>query len=123
MFEADDARGTLIGFFNAFFQAMVTLTSGIVRLLPIGVFALITRMVRRRDHRALGGRGRDRHRSAVAARSEGRTTSEVSTRPRRPRKPAGRGSAATAGRRRAREGAGAPRVMAQDTRRRDTQRE
>ena len=43
--KADDARGTLIGFFNAFFQAMVALTSGIVRLLPIGVFALITRMV------------------------------------------------------------------------------
>ena len=43
--KADDARGTLVGFFNAFFQAMVALTSGIVRLLPIGVFALITRMV------------------------------------------------------------------------------
>ena len=43
--KSDDARGTLIGFFNAFFQAMVALTSGIVRLLPIGVFALITRMV------------------------------------------------------------------------------
>ena len=43
--KADGARGTLIGFFNAFFQAMVALTSGIIKLLPIGVFALITRMV------------------------------------------------------------------------------
>ena len=43
--KADAARGTLIGFFNAFFQAMVALTAGIVKLLPIGVFALITRMV------------------------------------------------------------------------------
>ena len=42
---ADGPRRTLIGFFDAFFQAMVALTSGIVTLLPIGVFALITRMV------------------------------------------------------------------------------
>ena len=42
---ADGPRTTLIGFFDAFFQAMVALTSGIVALLPIGVFALITRMV------------------------------------------------------------------------------
>ena len=43
--KADGPRTTLIGFFNAFFQAMVALTAGIITLLPIGVFALITRMV------------------------------------------------------------------------------
>ena len=43
--KADGPRTTLIGFFDAFFQAMVALTSGIITLLPIGVFALITRMV------------------------------------------------------------------------------
>ena len=31
--------------FNAFFQAMMALTSGIIKFLPIGVFALITKMV------------------------------------------------------------------------------
>ncbi len=43
--KADGARGTLLGFFEALFQAMVALTAGIIKLLPIGVFALITRMV------------------------------------------------------------------------------
>ena len=43
--KADGPRTTLIGFFDAFFQAMVALTAGIITLLPIGVFALITRMV------------------------------------------------------------------------------
>lgn len=43
--KADGPRTTLIGFFDAFFQAMVALTAGIIKLLPIGVFALITRMV------------------------------------------------------------------------------
>ena len=43
--KADGPRTTLIGFFDAFFQAMVALTTGIITLLPIGVFALITRMV------------------------------------------------------------------------------
>ena len=43
--KADGPRTTLIGFFDALFQAMVALTAGIITLLPIGVFALITRMV------------------------------------------------------------------------------
>ena len=42
---ADGPRRTLIDFFDAFFQAMVALTSAIITLLPIGVFALITRLV------------------------------------------------------------------------------
>jgi Na+/H+-dicarboxylate symporter len=35
----------LVGFFDAFFQAMMKLTSGIIVFLPIGVFGLITRLV------------------------------------------------------------------------------
>ena len=39
------ARETLTGLFDSFFQAMVKLTTGIIKLLPIAVFALIARMV------------------------------------------------------------------------------
>jgi Na+/H+-dicarboxylate symporter len=38
-------RGHLLGLFNAGFQAMMRLTSGVMRLLPIGVWALITKLV------------------------------------------------------------------------------
>ena len=38
-------RVVVTDIFNAFFQAMMALTSGIIKFLPIGVFALITRMV------------------------------------------------------------------------------
>ena len=38
-------RGMLTDLFEALFQTMMALTSGIIRFLPIGVFALITRMV------------------------------------------------------------------------------
>ena len=38
-------RVIVTDFFAAFFQAMMALTSGIIKFLPIGVFALITRMV------------------------------------------------------------------------------
>jgi len=39
------SRTTVIDLFEALFEAMMHLTSGIIRFLPIGVFALITRMV------------------------------------------------------------------------------
>jgi proton glutamate symport protein len=39
------SRGTVTDLFDALFEAMMQLTSGIIRFLPIGVFALITRMV------------------------------------------------------------------------------
>ncbi|WP_419950326.1 dicarboxylate/amino acid:cation symporter [Candidatus Palauibacter sp.] len=38
-------RTVVTDIFNAFFQAMMALTSGIIKFLPIGVFALIARMV------------------------------------------------------------------------------
>lgn len=38
-------RETLSGFFDAMFQAMMQLTSWIIRFLPLGVFAMIARMV------------------------------------------------------------------------------
>jgi Na+/H+-dicarboxylate symporter len=38
-------RETLTHFFDAFFQAMMKLTSAVIRLMPIGVFALIARVV------------------------------------------------------------------------------
>lgn len=41
----DKTREPLVGLFEALFQAMMQLTSGIIKFLPIGVFALITRMV------------------------------------------------------------------------------
>jgi Na+/H+-dicarboxylate symporter len=41
----DKTRGPLVGLFEALFQTMMKLTSGIIKFLPIGVFALITRMV------------------------------------------------------------------------------
>jgi Na+/H+-dicarboxylate symporter len=41
----DKTRVVLTDIFDAFFQAMMALTSGIIKFLPIGVFALITRMV------------------------------------------------------------------------------
>jgi Na+/H+-dicarboxylate symporter len=41
----DKTRVVLTDVFDAFFQAMMALTSGIIKFLPIGVFALITRMV------------------------------------------------------------------------------
>ena len=41
----DKAREPLVQFFDALFQVMMNLTSGIIKFLPIGVFALITRMV------------------------------------------------------------------------------
>ena len=37
-------RTVVTDIFNSFFQAMMALTSGIIKFLPIGVFALITRM-------------------------------------------------------------------------------
>jgi Na+/H+-dicarboxylate symporter len=39
------SRTTVIDLFEALFETMMRLTSGIIRFLPIGVFALITRMV------------------------------------------------------------------------------
>jgi Na+/H+-dicarboxylate symporter len=41
----DRTRGPLVEFFEALFHVMMNLTSGIIKFLPIGVFALITRMV------------------------------------------------------------------------------
>ena len=41
----DKSRGPLVEFFDALFHVMMNLTSGIIKFLPIGVFALITRMV------------------------------------------------------------------------------
>ena len=41
----DRSRAILTDAFDALFQAMMALTSGIIRFLPIGVFALITKMV------------------------------------------------------------------------------
>ena len=41
----DKTREPLVELFDALFHAMMNLTSGIIRFLPIGVFALITRMV------------------------------------------------------------------------------
>ncbi len=35
----------MVELFDALFQTMMRLTTGIIRFLPIGVFALITRMV------------------------------------------------------------------------------
>ncbi|MBW2313766.1 MAG: dicarboxylate/amino acid:cation symporter [Deltaproteobacteria bacterium] len=40
----ENPREKLLGLFDAAFQAMMTLTSGIIRLAPIGVFALIARV-------------------------------------------------------------------------------
>ena len=41
----DKTREPLVQFFEALFRVMMNLTSGIIKFLPIGVFALITRMV------------------------------------------------------------------------------
>ena len=41
----DKTRDPLVELFDALFHAMMRLTSGIIKFLPIGVFALITRMV------------------------------------------------------------------------------
>jgi Na+/H+-dicarboxylate symporter len=41
----DKPKETLTALFDAFFQAMMKLTGGIIKFLPIGVFALITRVV------------------------------------------------------------------------------
>ncbi len=41
----DKTREPLVVLFDALFQAMMKLTSGIIKFLPIGVFALIARMV------------------------------------------------------------------------------
>lgn len=41
----DEPRGHLLGVFEAGFQAMMTLTSGIIRLAPLGVFGLIASAV------------------------------------------------------------------------------
>ncbi|MEE8147506.1 MAG: dicarboxylate/amino acid:cation symporter [Longimicrobiales bacterium] len=41
----DKTREPLVEFFDALFHVMMKLTSGIIKFLPIGVFALITRMV------------------------------------------------------------------------------
>ncbi len=41
----DKTREPLVEFFNALFNVMMKLTSGIIKFLPIGVFALITLMV------------------------------------------------------------------------------
>jgi len=38
-------RSSLVGFFGAAFQAMMRLTSGVIRFAPIGVFGLIARVV------------------------------------------------------------------------------
>lgn len=41
----DKPKRTLVNFFNAGFEAMMILTGGIIKLLPIGVFGLITKAV------------------------------------------------------------------------------
>jgi len=41
----EKSRSTVLDLFEALFETMMRLTSGIIRFLPIGVFALITRMV------------------------------------------------------------------------------
>src|SRR5690606_27379055 len=41
----DRQRDVVTGLFDALFEAMMRLTSGIIKFLPIGVFALIARMV------------------------------------------------------------------------------
>ena len=41
----DKSRSPLVEFFDALSHVMMTLTSGIIKFLPIGVFALITRMI------------------------------------------------------------------------------
>jgi Na+/H+-dicarboxylate symporter len=41
----DKSRSTVVELFDALFEAMMKLTSGIIKFLPIGVFALIARMV------------------------------------------------------------------------------
>jgi Na+/H+-dicarboxylate symporter len=41
----DKSREPLVEFFDALFHVMMNLTGGIIKFLPIGVFALITRMV------------------------------------------------------------------------------
>ncbi len=41
----EKTRDPVIGLFDALFHTMMQLTSGIIKFLPIGVFALITRMV------------------------------------------------------------------------------
>lgn len=41
----DKTRGPLVQLFEGLFHAMMRLTSGIIKFLPIGVFALITKMV------------------------------------------------------------------------------
>ena len=41
----DKSRRPLVEFFDALFHVMMTLTSGSIKFLPIGVFALITRMI------------------------------------------------------------------------------
>ena len=41
----DKTREPLVQFFEVLFHVMMNLTSGIIKFLPIGVFALITRMV------------------------------------------------------------------------------
>ena len=41
----DQTRRPVVELFDALFHAMMRLTSGIIKFLPIGVFALITRMV------------------------------------------------------------------------------
>ncbi len=40
----DEHRERIVGFFQSAFEAMMALTSGIIRLAPIGVFALIARV-------------------------------------------------------------------------------
>ena len=40
-----EPRETLVGIFQAGFQAMMKMTAGVIRFLPIGVFGLMTRMV------------------------------------------------------------------------------
>ena len=41
----ESSRSTLVELFDALFHAMMRLTSGIIKFLPIGVFALITKVV------------------------------------------------------------------------------
>lgn len=41
----EEPRNTLVNFFNAGFEAMMFLTRGIIKLLPLGVFGLITKAV------------------------------------------------------------------------------
>jgi Na+/H+-dicarboxylate symporter len=41
----DNPREAILGFFNAVFEAMMKLTRGVIALAPIGVFALIVRVV------------------------------------------------------------------------------